>query len=97
MNFEELLVGQVYVNMIVSPISDNLAILIMLEGEDVLRFYLTLKKDGDFKIIDELHAFRLDDREQALDFAMNITEYSAIDFMVIMGAKHFNYYEVPTQ
>lgn len=63
-----------FVSLLISPAADDVAVIIMLQDEVILRFFIANKENEDFRKQHELQSYQFDSRQQALDFANNITK-----------------------
>ncbi|MEB6549048.1 hypothetical protein MXL46_08060 [Heyndrickxia sporothermodurans] len=79
------------VNFAYSP-DQPIGILIILEQETILRFYLLERTSPDqYKMTRELQAFQFFTKEEAVNLGENIEHMSALDLMLVMST-HKNVY-----
>lgn len=92
--------GQEVVNIIVSP-NSNVAVVIACENDTLLNFYLAAtdpENESDYTVTHELQMFQFFTKEQALEFAENVTSMSALDLIIQTGTQRYlDQEEVPAQ
>lgn len=85
-----------YVTTYFSPERQDFSILVMLDQDTILRFYLVYTPEvGELKVDSEIQTFKFRTKEEAGNFAERLPYMSALELMLSM--ENVDLKEAPTQ